>query len=256
MAEIPKQKPLAVAILAAGKGKRMNNPDMAKVMYEIEGKPMIEYVVDLASKLNALRTLIIVGWQKEMVVDHFSKLSYKVEFVEQDKQLGTGHAIMQTMAPLGGFEGDILILSGDAPLLTEKTAKALIGYHYASDALATILTADLDDPTGYGRIIHNADGSVKKIVEHKDASAKERDIQEVNSGIYIFEKSRLFESIPQIKPNNAQKEYYLTDVFEMYWKNDWRVSAVKVLDPAEVMGINDSSQLEEARTILKTKSLS
>lgn len=253
MPEILKQKQLAVVILAAGKGTRMNNPDMAKVMYQIESKPMVEFVVDLASRLAASRILIIVGWQKQMVIDHFANLSLKVEFVEQVKQLGTGHAIQQIISPLKDFEGDILVLSGDAPLLTEKTVKALIGYHHTSDAVATILTADLNDPTGYGRIVHNTDGSVKKIVEHKDATPKERAIQEINSGIYIFEKSKLFECLPKLKPNNVQKEYYLTDVFEMFWKNEWRVSAVKALDSIEVSGINDAAQLEEARTILKSR---
>ena len=253
MPEIQKQKQLAVVILAAGKGTRMNNPEVAKVMYEIESKPMVEYVADLASKLGASRILIVVGWQKQMVIDHFAKLSYKIEFIEQIKQLGTGHAIQQTIDPLKDFEGDILVLSGDAPLLTEKTAKALIGYHYSSDAVATILTADLNDPTGYGRIVHNTNGSVKKIVEHKDATPKERAIQEINSGIYIFDKAKLFECLPNLKPNNVQKEYYLTDVFEMFWKNEWLVSAVKALDPIEVGGINDASQLEEARTILKSR---
>jgi UDP-N-acetylglucosamine pyrophosphorylase len=256
MAEAPKQKQLAVVILAAGKGTRMKNPDVAKVMYEISGKPMVEYVVDLASKLGANRILLIVGWQMQMVIDHFSKLQFKVEFVEQQEQLGTGHALQQTIKPLESFEGDVLVLSGDAPLLTEKTAKALIGYHYASDAVATILTADLDDPTGYGRIIHNPDGSVKKIVEHKDASVKERAINEINSGIYIFDKAKLFESLPKLKPNNVQKEYYLTDVFEIFWKNEWRVSAVKALDPVEVRGINNLTQLEEARAVLESRSTS
>ncbi|MBI4810454.1 MAG: NTP transferase domain-containing protein [Ignavibacteriales bacterium] len=253
MPDSTKPTSLAVIIMAAGKGTRMKNPEKAKVMYEICGKPMVEYVVDLASKLQANRTLLVIGWQKQLVVEHFSKLNYQVEFVEQNEQLGTGHAILQTMEPLADFVGDVLVLSGDVPLLTEKTAKALIGYHRATEAVATILTAELDDPTGYGRIVHNEDGSVKKIVEHKDASKKELSIKEINSGIYVFDKEKLFECLPKIKPNNVQKEYYLTDVFELFWKNDWRVSAVKDIDAVEVMGINDPKQLEDAQNIMSVK---
>lgn len=250
MADASKPVRLAVTILAAGKGTRMNNPDVAKVMHEINGKAMVEYVVELAATLQSIRTLIVVGWQKEMVIDYFSKKMPGVEFVEQTQQKGTGHAVLQTMEPLKEFEGDVLVLSGDVPLLTEKTAKALIGYHRTSGAIATILTADVDDPTGYGRIVHNEDGSVKKIVEHKDASSKERAIKEINSGIYVFDKEKLFDSLQQLTPNNAQGEYYLTDVFEMFWKNQWRVSAVKAIDAVEVMGINDLEQLETARQII------
>lgn len=243
-------RPLAVIIMAAGKGTRMKNPDVAKVMYEIQGKPMVDYVVDLAAKLQAKRTILIVGWKKESVMEYIAKAYPGVEFIEQIDQLGTGHAVQQTTTALENFEGDVLVLSGDVPLLTEKTARALLGYHRSTDAVATILTAEVDDPSGYGRIVHNEDGSVKKIVEHKDASKKELDIREINSGIYVYEKQKLFETLANLKPNNAQGEYYLTDVFEDFWKKEWRVSAVKVIDPIEVMGINDIDQLERARELM------
>jgi UDP-N-acetylglucosamine diphosphorylase/glucosamine-1-phosphate N-acetyltransferase len=253
MPEPTKTPQLAVAIMAAGKGTRMKNPEMAKVMHEIEGKPMVEYVVDLATKLQAQRILLIVGWQKESVMAHIAGVFPAVEFAEQNDQKGTGHAIMQTTAQLKEFAGDVLVLSGDVPLLTEKTARALLGYHRASGATATILTAELADPTGYGRIVRNSDDSVQKIVEHKDASKKELAITEINSGIYLFEKEKLFACLQELKPNNAQGEYYLTDVFESFWKNKWLVSAVKVIDAIEVMGINDLAQLEEARKIMQRR---
>lgn len=250
MAEAIKTRQLAVVVLAAGKGTRMKTPDKAKVMYELEGRPMAGFVVDLATKLQAARTLLIVGWQKQSVIEYFTQQQVQVEFVSQDEQLGTGHAIMQTEKVLEGFVGDVFVLSGDVPLLTEKTAKALIGYHQVTEAAATILTAEQDDPTGYGRIIRNQDDSVQKIVEQKDASKKELAVKEINSGIYMFDKEKLFASLAQITPNNTQQEYYLTDVFEIFWKNQWRVSAVKAIDAVEVMGINDLAQLEEARKIM------
>jgi UDP-N-acetylglucosamine pyrophosphorylase len=253
MPETPKQRPLAVVIMAAGKGKRMNNPDMAKVMYEINGRPMVECVVDLAANLNPGKILLIVGWQKQLVIDYLTPRKPDVLFVEQNEQLGTGHAVLQTGPALQEFTGDVLVLSGDVPLLTEKTLRALIGYHHASGASATILTAEVTDPAGYGRIIRNEDGSVKRIVEQKDASKKEQQITEINSGIYLFDREKLFTALAEITPDNAQKEYYLTDVFELFWKNKWQVSAVKALDPVEVAGINDPAQLEEARQLMDAR---
>lgn len=245
---------LAVVILAAGKGKRMNNPEMAKVMYEINGKPMVDYVVGIAGKLRAHHILLIVGWQKQSVSDYISKVYSNVEFIDQVEQLGTGHAVLQAEGALNDFEGDLLILSGDVPLLTDKTVKALIGYHQTSGALATILTAELDDPKEYGRIIRNDDGSVQRIVEDRDASKKELKVDEINSGIYVFDKKKLFECLKLLKPNNRQGEYYLTDVFEHFWKNRWKVSAVKAIDSVEIMGINDMTQLERTRTLMALRS--
>jgi len=241
---------LAVAILAAGKGTRMKNPDMAKVMYPLGGKPMVDYVIELAGNLSAERILLIIGWKKDAVREHVSTAHPNVEFIEQTEQLGTGHAIKQTEEALKSYAGDVLVLSGDVPLLSLKTITALIGYHRTTEAFATILTAELDDPTGYGRIVRNSDGSVMKIVEHKDASPKELRIAEINSGIYLFNKEKLFDSLRLLRSNNTQGEYYLTDVFENFWKNQWRVSAVKAVDPVEVMGINDLEQLETAHWLV------
>jgi UDP-N-acetylglucosamine diphosphorylase/glucosamine-1-phosphate N-acetyltransferase len=255
MIELEKNAKLAVVILAAGKGTRMKNPEIAKVMYDVNGKPMIGYVVELAAALQPHRMLIVVGWEKQSVIDYISSSNPSVEFVEQTHQLGTGHAVLQTSEALKEFAGDVLVLSGDVPLLTEKTLRALVGYHRTSDASATILTVELSDPSGYGRIVRNQDGSVKKIVEHKDASKKELSISEINSGMYVFEKERLFEALRSIAPNNAQGEYYLTDVFEVFANNNWRVSAVKAIDSVELMGINDFNQLETARRVLADRSV-
>ena len=245
---------MAILILAAGKGKRMENPEMAKVMYDISDKPMIEHVVLLTAKLRPQRTLLIVGWQKEAVIDYVSGRHPDVKFVEQPQQLGTGHAVLQARNELSDFDGDILVLSGDVPLLTEETVEALVGYHRSSEAAATILSAEFEDPSGYGRVVRNEDGSVKRIVEDKDATKEERAIKEINSGIYVFDRRKMFECIELLKPDNAQKEYYLTDIFESFWKNSWRVSAVKALDPIEVIGINTAEQLERARAVVASRS--
>lgn len=230
------------------------NPGMAKVMYEVNGKPLVDYVVRLAGTLQPSKTVLVVGWQKQSVIDYVSQKNNAVAFAEQNEQLGTGHAVLQTKPALSDFDGDVLILSGDVPVLTEKTTKALVGYHRTTEAIATILSADFDDPSGYGRIVRHKDGSVKKIVEDKDASREELAIKEINSGIYVFNKQKLFESLELVRPNNAQGEYYLTDVFESFWKNKWRVSAVKALDPLEVVGINTGEQLESVRGVLAKQS--
>jgi UDP-N-acetylglucosamine pyrophosphorylase len=240
-------KGLAVVVMAAGKGTRMKNPDMAKVMYPINNRPMIDYVVELALRMRSDRTVVIVGWQKDTVVAHLREKASTVRWVEQNPQLGTGHAVMQAEPALAGFDGDVLVLSGDVPMLSYETANSLLEVHRSSDAAVTVLTVVLDDATGYGRILRNQDDYVVGIVEHKDASEAQRAIREINTGIYVFNKQRLFEGLQQVTPDNAQKEYYLTDVFKFFWRNGYPVRAVKTDDPREVQGINTLEQLEEAR---------
>jgi UDP-N-acetylglucosamine pyrophosphorylase len=245
---------LAVVIMAAGKGTRMNNPAMAKVMYTIANKPMVEHVVDLGQSLHAARIVVIVGWQKDTVIDHLRQRGKNVVCVEQNPQLGTGHAIMQAEEPLEGFFGDVLVLSGDVPLLTRSTVHTLLSYHREKPAAATILTALLDDPTGYGRILRTSgDGRVTGIVEHKDATEEQRAVREINSGIYLFDKQKLFDGLQHITPNNVQKEYYLTDVFQYFWQNQFPVRAVPASDAIEIQGINTVKQLEDARAVFAAR---
>jgi UDP-N-acetylglucosamine pyrophosphorylase len=248
------KRKLAVVIMAAGKGTRMNNPDMAKVMFTINGKPMVEHVVELALRLDASRIVVIVGWQKDSVINHLKKkFGPQVECVEQTPQLGTGHAVMQAEKLLGTFGGDVLVLSGDVPMLTFATAQALVELHRTTNARATVLTAVLDDATGYGRVLRNTDGSVLGIVEHKDATEEQRQIREINSGIYVFDGALLFESLRHITPTNAQKEYYLTDVFQYFWRHQYKVSANVAMNPLEIQGINTVGQLEEAQAVLRAQ---
>jgi UDP-N-acetylglucosamine pyrophosphorylase len=235
--------------MAAGKGTRMKDPSKVKVMYELLGKPMIHYVVDLAYNLKADRVIVIVGYQRETVIQYITKSHPQIEIAIQAEQLGTGHAIMQAEPVLHNYHGDVIVLSGDVPLLTVPSMERLMEHHVHTKAVATILTAHFDDPAGYGRIIRNDDGSVKKIVEQKDATEEERSVNEINSGIYVFDKQKLFESLEHISPHNVQKEYYLTDVFEYLWKHHWRVSALQALDVDEIRGINTKDQLKEAESI-------
>jgi UDP-N-acetylglucosamine pyrophosphorylase len=235
--------------MAAGKGTRMRDPSKVKVMYKVLGKPMIHYVVDLAYSLKAERVIVIVGYQKDVVIDYIRTSHPTVEIAVQADQLGTGHAVMQSETALKDFDGEVIVLSGDVPLLTVQTMKRLMEYHFETHAAATILTAHIDDPTGYGRIIRNDDDSVKKIVEEKDATEEERTVKEINSGIYIFHKQNLFESLKHITPHNVQKEYYLTDVFEYFWEHHWRVSALKAPHVDEIRGINTIEQLKQAESI-------
>jgi UDP-N-acetylglucosamine pyrophosphorylase len=244
------ERPLAVVIMAAGKGTRMNNPGMAKVMYGVNGKPMVEHVVDLAVAAGASRVIVIVGWQKDAVINHLKATGKPVTCVEQSPQLGTGHAVMQARQALEGYSGDVLVLSGDVPLLTLRTVQRLFEHHRTSGATATVLTAILDDPTGYGRILRNDDGSLRGIMEQKDATEAERAVREINSGIYLFDAGRLFAALRQITPENAQKEYYLTDVFGYFWRNNFRVGAVKAGDAREILGVNTLAQLEEIRVFM------
>jgi UDP-N-acetylglucosamine pyrophosphorylase len=244
-------KELAVVIMAAGKGTRMKNPDMAKVMYTVNGKPMVEHVVDLALSLNSAKTIVIVGWHKESVIAHCEATGKPVVCVEQSPQLGTGHAVMQAEMHLADFAGDVLVLSGDVPLLSTATVRNMLRHHRTTAAVATVLTAMLDNPSGYGRILRGPGGNVVGIVEQKDASAEQRQIQEINSGIYVFDRERLFDGLHHITPDNAQHEYYLTDVFRYFWRHRYPVHAECSSDYVELRGVNTFEQLEEARAVLE-----
>jgi UDP-N-acetylglucosamine diphosphorylase/glucosamine-1-phosphate N-acetyltransferase len=244
------QRPLAAIIMAAGKGTRMKDSSKAKVMYEVLGKPMVHYVVDLAKMLRTSRVIVIVGYQRDTVIQYLQNSHPNVEIAVQEEQLGTGHAIMQAEETLKDFSGDVVVLSGDVPLLTAESMQGLIDHHHQTAASATIFTADFADPTGYGRIIRNSDGSVKIIVEHKDATEEECHVKEINSGIYVFNGQKLFNGLKHITPQNVQNEYYLTDVFEYFWKRQWKVSALKTLHVEEIMGVNTVNQLEEVKQVL------
>ncbi|MBF0586849.1 NTP transferase domain-containing protein [Prosthecochloris sp. N3] len=240
---------LAMIIMAAGKGTRMKS-DLPKVLHQANGKPVIEYVVETSRSLSPEHIVLIVGHQAERVRQATAHLP--VRYALQEPQLGTGHAVMQAERPLGDFDGDVIILSGDAPLVTPETLQELIASHRNQKATATVLTAELDDPAGYGRVIRSpATGDVLKIVEQKDASEEEKAVREINSGVYVFDAATLFDLLSRITNDNAQQEYYLTDVFGICFREHRKISAFSASDPDEIRGINTPEQLREAEEILR-----
>jgi len=239
---------LAVIIMAAGKGTRMQS-ELPKVLHLANERPLIDYVLETAQSLDPEQIVLVVGHQAEMVINATSR--FKASVAHQEPQLGTGHAVMQTEAQLHDFGGEVLILSGDTPLVNAVTLRLLIAFHRSTNAVATVLTAELEDPTGYGRVIRDkGSDSVLKIVEQKDASEEERAVKEINSGVYVFNASLLFEALGQINTNNAQKEYYLTDVFAVCFRKGARVCAFKTDNTNEILGINTPAQLLDAERLL------
>ncbi|MBL7960482.1 NTP transferase domain-containing protein [bacterium] len=236
-------------IMAAGKGTRMKS-ELAKVLHPLNGQPMIHYVIQLARDLGSDRVIAIIGHQKENVKETLK--NEKIEFVIQEPQLGTGHAVMQTEGLLKNYDGSVLVLSGDVPVLTFDTMKKMIALHIEQHADATVLTTRMPDPTGYGRVIRNADQSVQKIVEHKDASDVEKQITEINSGIYLFQSRDLFAALKKINSNNVQNEYYLPDALNVLIHGKKKVCAYVTEDYREISGINTIEQLKDAEAILNS----
>ncbi len=242
----------STVILAAGQGTRMKS-DLAKVLHQINGRPMVHYVINVALSLGSEKIVLIIGHQKEKVKELCNQ--YPVQYVIQAEQLGTAHAVLQTESLLGSYEHDLLVLSGDVPLLTKSTLERLITTHQKSGAIATLLTANLENPAGYGRIIRDDEGNVQKIVEHKDATSLELEIKEINVGIYIFRTKHLFDNLNQVRNDNAQGEYYLPDVVKIYVDRGEKVVAQLAENFDETRGINTVEQLRKAETILNTRRL-
>ncbi len=226
----------------------MQDPTKPKVLYDIAGKPLVGHVLDLAKKVESTRTLVIVGFGREQVIETIKAEYANIEFAIQSQQLGTGHAMQQTADAFIGFVGDILVLYGDVPLLSAKSITALLEAHRSSNAKGSVLTAIFDDPTGYGRIVRTADKKhLDRIVEERDASPEIKAIKEMNSGIYVFRAEELYPALAKLQPNNDQKEYYLTDVFHILIE-DFGENAIALsttTDAIEVSGINTKDQLAE-----------
>lgn len=244
-------KHLTAVILAAGEGKRMKSKN-SKVIHRVCGKALIEWVYKAVEGSGVKSTVVVVGHREEQVKEC---LGERAEYVTQEKQLGTGHAVMQAEKYLEGREGIVVVLCGDTPLITSETISKAIQYHKDNNNSATVITALLDDPAGYGRIIRDTDGNVVKIVEHRDANDEQKRVKEINSGMYCFTISDLLTSLKELNNNNSQGEYYLTDTLEILISRGQKVGAVIVEDPDEILGINDRVQLAKAGEILRKKVL-
>jgi len=238
---------VVVAILAAGKGTRMRS-NLPKVLHSLGGKSLVERVIESAEPLSPSRKLVIVGYQSQEVKTAIDSI-HGVEFVEQTVQLGTGHAIQQLLPYLQHYTGDLLILNGDVPLLRTETLKTLLQTHQENHNCCTILTAQLANPQGYGRVFRDSEGIVQKIIEDKDCTPNQRENDRVNAGIYCFRWPDLAKILPHLQANNAQKEYYLTDAVTQVGK----VMAVDVQDYQEILGINDRLQLAAANDIFQRR---
>ena len=240
-------KDVAALVLAAGKGTRMYS-DLAKVLHPICGRPMLSYPLAALEELRLGRVLVVVGHQAESIQKIFADAS--VEWVLQTEQLGTGHAVLCALPHLADFTGSVLICCGDTPLLTTETLRMFLTTHVNSDNDLSVLSTSLEEPGSYGRIVRNSAGEVSGIVEAKDATGHERDIQEVNTGIYCAGAALLQGVIPGISNANAQGEYYLTDMVRLALERGWKVQAVAGSDPIEFMGVNTKEELEAAARVI------
>lgn len=242
------EKRTSALILAAGKGVRMKS-DMPKVLHKVCGTPMLQYVLEAARGAGLDPVRVVIGYGAERIREHFAGAN--VEWIEQKEQLGTGHAVMTATPMYKGFSGDVVALYGDVPLLKAETISALLAAHRRAKALCTVLTAKVDDPTGYGRIVRSKSGALKAIVEQRDATKAQLKIREMNSGIMAFDGPTLFETIRRVKNDNSQREYYLTDVVEMLSRKRGKVATFTVDDPREILGINSRAQLAEVSRIMR-----
>jgi len=244
-------KSLASIVLAAGKGTRMKS-DLIKVLHPVAGLPMIAWTVAAARETGSDPIVLVIGHQANAVQGTF-RGAPDIRCAMQEEQLGTGHAVASALDALSGFRGTVLILCGDTPLLGSETLKSLLAFHQGNQAAITVLTAVMDDPYGYGRVVRDDSGRVTRIVEQKDAGPEEQEIREINSGIYCMDSDFLFGNIRGIGNNNAQGEYYLTDLLSIAVSKGLTCLALPTADAEEIMGINDRVQIAEAGRILRRR---
>ena len=236
-------------ILAAGKGTRMKSA-LPKVLHKVAGKSMLAHVLTSVSEVDMTKNVVIVGHEADRVI---ATLPRGTQFVKQAEQLGTGHAVKIAADLLANEEGATLVIAGDTPLITGQTIDELFNYHFAQNATATILTAIAPNPTGYGRIVRGADETVEKIVEQKDANDFEKAITEINTGTYVFDNKALFKALGELTTDNAQGEYYLTDVIEILKKAGQTVAAHVLDDFEESLGVNDRVALAQAEVTMRKR---
>lgn len=244
-------KPLSCVILAAGAGTRLRTA-FPKVLHSVCGKPMIEHILNALDGLGLERTVVVVGFARDQVVEAL-KARKGIEYAIQEQLQGTGHAVMMAQKTLKGFKGDVLIVNGDVPLIRHETVMKLVSRHRHQDAAASILTTEMPGNRDLGRIIRNDDNTVAAIREYRDANKYERQIPEVNTGIYCFDSELLWDALGKIGNDNAKGEYYLTDVIQILVSHSKRVEAVIAEDPVEVMGVNDRIQQSAAEAAMRRR---
>jgi len=238
-------------ILAAGVSKRMNT-ELAKVLHEVCGRPMLAYVLDACREIGLVNIYVVVGFSAEQVKEQFGSAD-DIVWVRQQEQLGTAHAVLCCKEHLKDFQGETLVLCGDGPLIRTQTLKTLIEKHEAGQSAATLATAVLDDPTGYGRIIRDAYGNIQGIAEDSDCTKEQLAVTEVNPSYYLFNNQILFEALQKVKPDNVKKEYYLTDAVSGIIATGHRVMAVTAVRPEEAVGVNSREQLSSASKIMQRR---
>jgi len=240
---------IATIILAAGKGTRMKS-DLVKVLHSLLGLPMLSYTIDLSlNEIKSKKTIVVVGHQADQIKERFKDT--RIQFTLQEEQLGTGHAVLQAIPFFQKFNGTVLILCGDVPLVRGETLRSFINHFWENESILSVLTAVVEHPLGYGRILRSREGWLEKIMEEKDASEEERMIREINTGIFCVKAPFLMEGLTEIGQENAQGEYYLTDLVEIARRRGLRCSAHQVADPVEVMGINTRVDLAIANEVLR-----
>ena len=238
-------------ILAAGQSTRMNTL-MPKVLHEVCGRPMLEWVIEACRSAGVQKHVVVVGYGKEQIIERFAG-DGDVEFVEQVERKGTGHAVMCCREHLEGFNGQTIILCGDAPLIRTETLKVLIDKHAAEKSAVTLATAVATDPSGYGRIVRDGYGNIQGIVEHNDCNEEQRAINEINPGYFCFQTPMLLNALDKITPNNVKNEYYLTDALHILLADGCKATAVTAVAEEDAMGVNNRKQLSVVGKIMQQR---
>lgn len=241
----------AAIILAAGKSTRMKS-GLPKVLHEICGKPMLAYVLDACREAGIGRLIVVVGHGKEEVLSRFS-FQEDIIWVEQTEQLGTGHAVLCCRKALSGFEGSIVVIAGDMPLLRCETLTRLLDSQARGDCAVTLATTVLDDPTGYGRIVRDADGSLQEIVEDRDCTPEQKELREVNPSYYCFDAGRMVEALGRVKPDNTKGEYYITDAVRISRDSGWGACAIEAVPAEDATGINSRADLAMVNRLMQRR---
>ncbi|MCL2409095.1 MAG: NTP transferase domain-containing protein [Oscillospiraceae bacterium] len=240
---------LKAVVLAAGKGTRLNSAeeDVPKVMRKIHNRPMLWYVLRELAFIDQKDTIIVAGYKREKVIDYFPGYMFAI----QTEQLGTGHAVMAASTELASFDGAVLVCYGDMPALKRETYEALVNTHFTEDNDCTLLTGSSNSPLPYGRVVRDEDGRFKEVVEQRDCTPAQLEIKELNSGVYVFRSQLLLESLKNLKSDNSQGEYYLTDVPAIMRERGERVGILKRELGDEIIGVNTVEELRQVERILR-----